>query len=289
MRLILSLPLLLSAALALAQKAIGMPGAPTGRSAVESPPTEPADGLPLRVTSEPDAREIVVVAERIRGQVETAEAPIATFNEGDVAALGASSVGDLLSRISPQTGSGRGRGASSGGGGRGFGAGGPGAGQPGRWRFGIYDTVQFTSRVLIAPARPVLDLLGGDVLSASGTPRHSLEFNGGLFYRGLGTFIQGTWAPSTRVTASGRPEGSNLRFGSVVNITANLFFDFNQRPRLIRQMPFLKSARLSLRAENLLGSRQRVTDASGAVPLSYQADYLDPRGRVIRLELRKSF
>ena len=63
----------------------------------------------------------------------------------------------------------------------------------------------------------------------------------------------------------------------------------SQRPKLIKSVPFLKGARLSVRIENLLGQRQRVTDASGVVPLSYQPDYLDPRGRVIRIELRKSF
>ncbi len=189
-----------------------------------------------------------------------------------------------------------GPGGGGGGGGRGGGGGGMAAmfgggpgGQPGRWSLGIYDTVQFTSRVLVAPGRPVLDLLNGDALSGGGTPRHTLEFNGGLFYKGLGTFLQGTWSTPTTVKASGLPGTSDLRFGSVASVNMFLFFDFNQRPKLIKQVPFLKGARLSFRIENLLGQRQRVTDASGAVPLSYQPDYLDPRGRVIRVELRKSF
>ena len=166
--------------------------------------------------------------------------------------------------------------------------GGPG-GQPGRWSLGVFDTVQFQSRVLIAPGGPVLDLLNGDALSGGGTPRHTIEFNGGLFYKGLGTFFQGTWSSPTTLRGSGLPGTSDLRFGSVASVNMFLFFDFNQRPKLIKNVPFLKGARLSLRFENLLGSRQRVTDASGAVPLSYQADYLDPRGRVMRIELRKSF
>ena len=188
-------------------------------------------------------------------------------------------------------GGGRPPGGGGRGGGGGIGAlagGGPG-GQPGRWSLGVYDTVQFTSRVLVAPGGPVLDLLGGDALSSGGTPRHTLEFNGGVFYKGLGTFIQGSWISPTTVAASGLPGTSDLRFGSVTNITMFVFFDFNQRPKLIKNVPFLKGARVSLRFENVLGSRQRVTDTSGAVPLSYQADYLDPRGRVIRVEFRKSF
>ena len=54
-------------------------------------------------------------------------------------------------------------------------------------------------------------------------------------------------------------------------------------------MPFLKGARLSLFAVNLLDSRQKVTDQTGAVPLAYQPDYLDPQGRVLGLEFRKLF
>ena len=183
-------------------------------------------------------------------------------------------------------GAGPGAGPRAGGGmGAMFGAG----GQPGRWSLGLFHTVQFESRVLVAPGGPVLDLLGGAALSSGGTPRHSLEFNGGVFYKGLGTFFQGSWNAPTTVAASGLPGTSDLRFGSVTNVSMFVFVDFAQRPKLIKAVPFLKGARLSFRIENLLGSRQRVTDASGAVPLSYQADYLDPRGRVIRAELRKSF
>jgi outer membrane receptor protein involved in Fe transport len=191
----------------------------------------------------------------------------------------------------PRGGGGGGRGGGAGrGGGGGVGGmmGGPG-GQPGRWSLGLYDTIQFQSRVLVAPGGPVLDLLDGDALSGGGTPRHTVEFNGGVFYKGLGTFFQGTWSSPTTLRASGLPGTSDLHFGSVANINMFLFFDFNQRPKLIKDVPFLKGARLTLRIENLLGARQRVTDANGMVPLSYQPDYLDPRGRVITLQLRKSF
>lgn len=153
----------------------------------------------------------------------------------------------------------------------------------------MFDTVQLQSRVLVTPGGPVLDLLDGDALSGGGTPRNTLEFNGGLFYKGLGGFFQGTWSSPTTVKASGLPGTSDLRFGSVANVNLFLFLDFNQKPKLIKDVPFLKGSRLTLRVENLLGQRQRVTDASGQVPISYQPDYLDPRGRVITLQFRKAF
>ncbi len=54
--------------------------------------------------------DIVVTATRIKGSVETAVLPIQQLNEADIAAVGASSVTDLLAALAPQTGSGRGRG-----------------------------------------------------------------------------------------------------------------------------------------------------------------------------------
>lgn len=54
--------------------------------------------------------EIVVLAGRIRGAVEADQPPVATFDEAEIAALGAGSLQDLLRAIAPQTGSGRGRG-----------------------------------------------------------------------------------------------------------------------------------------------------------------------------------
>jgi len=57
-----------------------------------------------------DEGDIVVVATRIGGQIDAPQAPIATFDEAEIQALGASSITELLARVSPQTSSGRGRG-----------------------------------------------------------------------------------------------------------------------------------------------------------------------------------
>lgn len=164
-----------------------------------------------------------------------------------------------------------------------------GGGQQGRWSLGVYHTIQFQNRVLIAPGGPMLDLLDGDTLSTGGSPRHALEFNGGAFHKGFGMFFQGTWNAPTTVKANGLPGTSDLRFGSVTNVNLFLFAEFSMQPKLTEKVPFLKGARLSLRFENLFDSVQKVTDGSGSVPLSYQRDYLDPRGRVISLEFRKMF
>jgi hypothetical protein len=189
-----------------------------------------------------------------------------------------------------------GGGPRPGGGGSGRGPGGGGGGfmgamfgGQGRWSVGLFHTVQLRGSVLIAPGVPPLDLLNGDALSGGGTPRHSLEFNGGAFHKGFGLFAQGTWNAPTRVRASGAPGSSDLRFGALGKVNLSLFADLGRMPKLTKKARFFKGSRLALQFENLFDARQNVTDASGAVPLSYQPDYLDPRGRVIGISFRKLF
>ena len=111
MRKIVTIPLVLWAAPVFAQQTDKAPSV-VGKSS-ETAPQAASDGESVTADAAapaaPSGRDIVVNGPRLRGQVETDEAPIATFDENDIQAMGASSVGELLSRISPQTGSGRGR------------------------------------------------------------------------------------------------------------------------------------------------------------------------------------
>lgn len=159
----------------------------------------------------------------------------------------------------------------------------------GRWNLSLFHTVQFTNLVTIAPGGPVLDLLDGEAISAGGVARHSLEMEGGTFYRGFGLRLNGNWTAPVDVTASGAPGSSDLRFGAVFKLNARLFINFDQRKSLVGDVPFLKGARLSFQFDNILNSRQRVIDASGATPISYQLDYRDARGRMIGVDFRKMF
>lgn len=195
----------------------------------------------------------------------------------------------------PGAGGGRFPGGGMGrGGGGGFRGGGPmggpmGGNGQGRWNLSLYHTIEFTNTVLVAPGGPVLDLLGGDALTAGGVARHGLELEGGLFHKGFGLRVTGNWSSPVTVRSTGTPTSSDLRFGSVTKLNLRAFVNFDQKPKLIKDMPFLKGMRLSLKVDNLLDSRQRVTDQTGAVPLSYQPDYRDPQGRVIGIDLRKMF
>ncbi|HEU4820718.1 MAG TPA: hypothetical protein VFS87_06125, partial [Qipengyuania sp.] len=75
--------------------------------AASQPAEQPASGETL---TESDVDAIVVTAERVRGQVDTASAPVLELDQAQVQAYGAASIADLVAQLSPQIGSGRGRG-----------------------------------------------------------------------------------------------------------------------------------------------------------------------------------
>lgn len=159
----------------------------------------------------------------------------------------------------------------------------------GRWNLALYHTWRFSETVTIAAGGPSLDLLDGEAIADGGVARHSLELEGGTAYRGFGIRLRGNWIAPTRVSASGAPGSSDLRFGSVFDLGARVFVNFDQRHKLVEKMPILKGTRLSFEFDNIFDSRQRVTDASGVVPLNYQAAYRDPRGRFLGIDIRKLF
>lgn len=194
----------------------------------------------------------------------------------------------------------RGAGGPGGGprmGGHGAGARGPGMGRglmgggdgKGRWNLALYHTYRLTETVTIAANGPRLDLLDGEAIADGGVARHSLELEGGTAYRGFGIRLRGNWTAPTDVSATGAPGSSDLRFGSVFDLGARLFINFDQQRKLVEKAPILKGTRLSFEFENIFDSRQKVTDASGLVPLNYQAAYRDPRGRFIGIDIRKLF
>ncbi|WP_225204919.1 porin family protein [Novosphingobium huizhouense] len=174
---------------------------------------------------------------------------------------------------------------------RGGPGGGPGGGGDGRgrWNLSLTHTIQFTNTVQIVEGGQVLNLLDGDAVSGSGVARHSLQLEGGGFYRGFGLRVNGTYTGGTHVDASGAPGSSRLDFAAIATFNARLFADLGRIPGLADKSPFFKGARLSLGIDNLFDAQQRVTDGNGEVPLRYQPGYIDPAGRVIKLEFRKQF
>ena len=199
-------------------------------------------------------------------------------------------------------GGGAGRGGF--GGGRGPGGGGFGGGRGGqgggRLQFALYHTWHFTDRVLVSANGPALDLLSGDAIGQSGgSPRHELEAQAGYVNNGLGVRLSANYASGTRVNGGlgsglGDSAGSSggttaLAFSSLTTLNLRLFADATGRIDLLVKHPWLRGVRATLAFDNVFDSRQRVTDQTGATPISYQPDYLNPLGRTVRVSVRKLF
>lgn len=175
------------------------------------------------------------------------------------------------------------------GGGRGPGPGGPGifgGGGGGRWSISLFHTVRLNDEIGIAPLVPVLDRLNGDATGAfGGTSRHSVDLDGGWFHKGFGILAIAKWKSGTIV--DGGPLGTDLRFSSLATLNIRAFLNFGQKKKLIKDVPFLKGARMSLRIDNLTKSIQEVRDQNSLIPLRYQPGYVDPAGRTVVLSFRK--
>jgi len=180
-------------------------------------------------------------------------------------------------------------GGRPGGGGGGFGRGfGNGGVEGGRWTLALYDNIRFLDQVQIRPGLPVLDLLGGSATGNNGgAPRHSVDLDAGWFNKGMGFRLTGTYSSGSVVT--GTTTASTLRFGDLATFNLNAFLNFDSRKKLVKDVPFLKGARLRLSVQNITGAIRDVRDGSGLVPLGFQPGYIDPRGRYIELDFRKRF
>ena len=191
-------------------------------------------------------------------------------------------------------GPGGGDGPRFGGGGGGRGGGGfggrGGGGNPRatRLQLALFHTIHLREQVTIADGVPALDLLNGDVLGSSGgQPRNEVEAQAGITKYGLGARVSANWQSATHVRAGLGGATSDLDFSDLATINLRLFADLGVRRELVQAHPILRGTRLTFAVNNLFDQQQTVRDATGAVPVTYQPDYLDPRGRVVSFNVRK--
>jgi len=156
----------------------------------------------------------------------------------------------------------------------------------GRWSATLYHTIRFQQDVLIGEGGPVLDLLSGDALTGSATPRHEIELQGGAFKNGIGLRVSGKYLGGSRIDGNGASGTGSLDFHPYATFDARLFVDLE---RQFDKAAFLKGSRISLRVDNIFDAQQRVTDGNGLVPVSYQPDFQDPKGRFFEIDFRKRF
>ncbi|MES2043467.1 MAG: TonB-dependent receptor [Pseudomonadota bacterium] len=158
----------------------------------------------------------------------------------------------------------------------------------GRAQFAVYYTMNLVNRVTVANGVAPIDLLNGGATGAGGgQPRHEIEGQAGYSNNGLGFRLSANWQSATDVTGGAAGTFSTLHFGSLAKFDLRLFDDFTQNLDFLKKHHWAKGLRVGLAVTNILNTRQRVTDQSGTVPLSYQGAYLDPQGRALKLTVRK--
>ena len=135
---------------------------------------------------------------------------------------------------------------------------------------------------------PVFDRLNGSAAGNSGgRPEHQVQAEFGYNRGPLGLRLTGNWQSSTFVAGGGTGTG-NLYFSDLTTANLRLFANLGQIQSL-SSTPLMQNARLTLLLNNMLNERQTVKDANGATPLRLQPGFVDPLGRVVRVELRKQF
>src|SRR3569623_872293 len=176
-----------------------------------------------------------------------------------------------------------GRGGCGGRGGRGGGFANRLAGATGgRAQFAVYYTEHLVDRATVANGVAPSDLLrGGATGAGGGQSRHEVQGQAGYSNTGLGFRLSANWRSATEVTGGAAGTFSTLHFGSLAKFDLRLFDDFTQNLDFLKKHHWAKGMRVGLAVTNIFNTRQRVTDQTGTVPLSYHGAYLHPQGSTV--------
>jgi len=167
--------------------------------------------------------------------------------------------------------------------------GGFGAARAARLQVAVYHTIHLREEIVIRDGLAPVDLLkGGSINAGGGVPEHELEVQAGITKNGMGARISAKWQSGTTVDGGTGPT-SQLRFSDLATINLRLFADLGLQRELVQAYPFFRGARVTLAVTNLFNERLDVRDATGATPIRYQPDYLDPLGRSVQFTFRKQF
>jgi hypothetical protein len=170
-------------------------------------------------------------------------------------------------------------------GGRGRGFGRRGGDGRGRFYFNLSHSVELNREILIAPGGPALDLLDGDSLSSTGTPRHSTRLFAGAFRNGFGSRVSVRYIGKARIDGTGG--ATDLFVDDLATFNLRLFADLGAVFKAEKGV--FKGMRASFRLDNIFDARRTVRDGNGVVPLSFQPLLIDPTGRYVGVEIRKVF
>ncbi len=156
----------------------------------------------------------------------------------------------------------------------------------GRWNVSVFYRTRLMDDAVLAQGQAPIDLLDRGGLEGRGDTASAIEFEGGLFSRGLGLRFSGGWTDGFELPVA---TGGALDFSDRWTLNARLFVNVDARPGLLRAAPLLKGGRIGLSIDNLTDSFVEVRDATGATPTAYQEGYQNPLGRVVQVSFRKQF
>ncbi|HEX7759782.1 MAG TPA: TonB-dependent receptor plug domain-containing protein [Caulobacteraceae bacterium] len=153
-----------------------------------------------------------------------------------------------------------------------------------RLQLSVYHTWRLQDRLQLSPGAAKLDFLRGDVgPGATGKPQHEVEVSADLNRGVTGAELTGTWKSGARLYGSGTTSDQ---------ITVSPLLVINVKLHAggpADGPPALRGVLFSLSVDNLFDNRPQLRNASGAMPIAYQPDYMDPLGRVVRISARKLF
>ena len=148
----------------------------------------------------------------------------------------------------------------------------------------VTTVIRLADQVTLPPGASALDLLDGATLTGTGgKPRWetTIDVTGAAGAVSLGLY--GRLQGATRIRSD--VAQSDLRFSGRTWLVPYGSLDAAK----VVNRPWARQLTLTLTIENLLNDRINVHDRTGATPNRFQAAYLDPLGRSIRLGIRKLF
>jgi len=156
----------------------------------------------------------------------------------------------------------------------------------GRIRVSLYHRYILKDEVTIAPGIAPFDFLNGSAAGTfGGTPRHELDLSIRRYKAGFGFGANLNYQTGTNIAA---PDG-RLSFSGLLQSNVRVTYNLNAAPNIVDALPILSDTRLRFEILNIFNDKIAVRDASGATPLAFQEDILDPVGRAWRFEVRKRF
>jgi iron complex outermembrane receptor protein len=162
----------------------------------------------------------------------------------------------------------------------------PSAPAAGVLQLSLTEQVYLQNQVLIRAGGPLLDNLDG---ATGAVPRSQLTAQAGVTLHHLSAHIDATWKSAYFADGANGSAASLLRYAALPIINLKVFDDVGKTPSLVKQWPILAGTRIEANVTNLFDARPKVVNGDGLVPIADQPAFLDPRGRVVTLSLRKVF